>query len=197
MNEQILHLDVSKRPDASQTIRVGQGDRGGTTILADMYDNDAALDLTGKTVRFMARLPGGLYYIRDSNVGVSGNRATYVVDERHLCAIAGYTESAYFEVTSGTTVMTTQRFRIEVLRSALDGTIPGESYDSAVEEAIANANEAAEEARAAAEGTVVVMTATRRGGAKLGDGLTVGGDERLSVVAMTAPEVDAAVSAAF
>jgi len=198
MNEQILHLDISKRPDASQTVRVGQGDRGGTTIIADIYDNDAALDLTGKAARFLMRLPGGMYYVRDSNVAVSGNRVTYVVDEDHMCAIAGYTDSAYFEIVEGTSVVaSTQRFRIEVLRSALDGTVPGESYDTAIEEAIRNANEAADEAREAAEGTVVVMTATRRGGAKLGDGLTVGADERLSVIPITNAEVDGIVDSVF
>ena len=198
MNEQLLHLDISKRPDASQTVRIGQGDIGGTTIVADIFDNDVALDLESTSVYFMARLPGGHYYLRDENTTTSGNRVTYVVDESHMAAIAGYTDSAYFEVRVGTnTVASTQRFRIEVIRSALDGTIPGESYDTAVEAAIRNANEAADEAREAAQEIIPLMSATRRGGAKLGDGLAIGSDERLSVVAMTAAEVDTAVSGAF
>ena len=190
MNEQILHLDISKRPDASQTVRVGQGDRGGTTIVADIYDNDSALDLTGKTVRFLMRLPGGRYYVRDTNVTASGNRVTYVVDEEHMCAIAGYTDSAYFEVAQGaTTVASTQRFRIEVLRSALDGTVPGESYDTRIDDAIDNANEAADEARAAAGGTIPLMASNLRGGAKLGDGLAIS-SEVLSVVPLTTAQID-------
>ena len=198
MNEQIIHLDVSKRPDASQTIRVGQGDRGGTTILADIYDNDEAMSLTGYTVRFLMRLPDGSHYMRDQNVTVSGNRATYVVDEDHMCAVAGYTDCAYFEIAQGSLVVaSTQRFRIEVLRSALDGSSMGESYDTAVEEAIRRANEAAEAAEEAAGGTIPLMNATTRGGAKLGDGLAVGSDERLSVVALTSSEIEAAVNAAF
>lgn len=198
MNEQIIHLDVSKRPDASQTIRVGQGDRGGTTILADIYDNDEAMSLTGKTVRFLMRLPDGSHYMRDPNVTVSGNRATYVVDEDHMCAVAGYTDCAYFEIAQGSLVVaSTQRFRIEVLRSALDGSSMGESYDTAVEEAIRRANEAAEAAEEAAGGTIPLMASNMRGGAKLGDGLTVGSDERLSVVALTSSEIEAAVNAAF
>ena len=198
MNEQIIHLDVSKRPDASQTIRVGQGDRGGTTILADIYDNDEAMSLTGYTVRFLMRLPDGSHYMRDPNVTVSGNRATYVVDEDHMCAVAGYTDCAYFEIAQGSLVVaSTQRFRIEVLRSALDGSSMGESYDTAVEEAIRRANEAAEAAEEAAGGTIPLMNATTRGGAKLGDGLAVGSDERLSVVALTSSEIEAAVNAAF
>lgn len=197
MNEQLLHLDISKRPDASQTVRVGQGDVEGTTIVAEIFDNDVALDLTGMDVRFLMRLPGGRHYVRDSNVTVDGNRVSYVVDESHMCSVAGYTECAYFEVAVAGIVASTQRFRIEVLRSALDGSTPGESYDTAIEEAIRNANEAAEEAREAAGGTVPLMTATRRGGARLGDGLAVGADEKLSVVTMATAEVDAAVNAAF
>ncbi len=190
MNEQLLHLDISKRPDASQTVRVGQGDRSGTTIVADIYDNDVAYSLTGKTVRFLMRLPGGRYYMRDSDCTVSGNRVTYVADEEHMCAIAGYTDSAYFEVAQGaTTVASTQRFRIEVLRSALDGTVPGESYDTAIEEAIDNANEAADEARAAAGGTIPLMASNQRGGAKLGDGLAIS-SEVLSVAPLTTAQID-------
>ena len=191
MNEQLLRLDISKRPDASQTVRIGQGDVGGTTIVADVYDNGAALDLTGMDVRFLMRLPGGRYYVRDYGCTAVGNRVTYVVDEEHMCAIAGYTDCAYFEVLQGTEVVaSTQRFRIEVLRSALDGSVPGESYDTAIDEAIARADAAAEEAREAAGGTVVVMSETRRGGAKLGDGLSVGSDERLSVAPLTTAQID-------
>ena len=191
MNEQLLRLDISKRPDASQTIRIGQGDRGGTTIVADIYDNDSALDLTGMDVRFLMRLPGGRYYVRDYGCTAVGNRVTYVVDEEHMCSIAGYTDCAYFEVLQGTEVVaSTQRFRIEVLRSALDGSVPGESYDTAIDEAIARVDAAAEEAREAAGGTVVVMSESRRGGAKLGDGLAVGGDERLSVVPLTTAQIE-------
>ena len=136
--------------------------------------------------------------MRDANTTVSGNRVTYVVDESHMASIAGYTDSAYFEIRVGTsTVASTQRFRIEVLRSALDGTVPGESYDTAVEEAIRNANEAADEAREAAQEIIPLMSVTRRGGAKLGSGLTIGSDERLSVISMTNSEVDAAVNSAF
>jgi len=198
MNEQLLHLDISKRPDASQTVRIGQGDVGGTTIVADIFDNDVALDLTGKTVRFLMRLPGGLYYMRDMDTTVSGNRVTYVVDEAHMGAMAGYTDCAYFEVLVGANVVaSTQRFRIEVLRSALDGSTLSESYDTAIDEAIRNANEAADEAREAAADIPPLMSATRRGGAKLGNGLEVDGSERLNVIAMTNPEVDAAVDGAF
>jgi len=198
MNEQHVTLDISKAAHAAKVIRIGQGDASGTTIVADVYDNGVALDLTGKGARFLMRLPGGRYYVRDTDCSVSGNHITYVVDEAHAAAVAGITDTAYFDVLVGETVVaSTQRFSVEVLRSALDGAAMGESYDTAVEEAIRNANEAAEDAREAAGGTIPLMAANLRGGAKLGSGLTVGADERLSVDTMTSAEVDAAVAAAF
>ena len=137
MNEQILRLDISKRPDASQTVRVGQGDRAGTTIVAKIYDNDVAFDLTGKQARFLMRQPGGTAYVRDSDCTVSGNTITYVVDESHIATQAGSTEVVYFEILVGLTVIaSTQRFRIEVLRSAIEGAVPAESWDTAIDDLI-------------------------------------------------------------
>ena len=92
MNEQIIHLDINKQPDASQTVRIGQGDKGGTTIVAKLYDNGTALDLTDKEVRFLMRQPGGRNYVRDSDCTISGNTVTYMVDESHVATIAGYTD---------------------------------------------------------------------------------------------------------
>ena len=137
MNEQHITLDISKAADASQVIRLGQGDRAGTTIVAEVYDNGVAFDLTDKDARFLMRLPTGSYYVRDSDCTVSGNVITYVVDEEHCCARAGFTDCAYFEVLVGMTVIaSTQRFGIEVLRSALDGADAGESYDTAIDDLI-------------------------------------------------------------
>ena len=198
MNEQYIALDISKAAGASQVVRLGQGDRAGTTIVASIYDNGIEFGLTGKTAQFLMRLPDGRYYVRDTACTVSGNSITYVVDEEHCCAFAGYTEGAYFEILVGTSVIaSTQRFGVQILRSAYDGATLSESYDNAIEQAIRNANDAADDAREAAGGTIPLMRSNQRGGAKLGNGLTVGSDEKLSVVAMTNSEVDAAVNGAF
>lgn len=142
MNEQIITLDVSKRPAPSQTVRVGQGDKHGTTIVARMYDNGAALDLTGRSAVFLMRLSDGIHYIRDTNVTVSGNTATYVVDESHVAAVSGNVEIAYFEIWEGTTVISsTQRFRIEILQAAYDNASPGDSWDNLIDEIISRGNQ--------------------------------------------------------
>ena len=198
MNEQHITLDISKTSSAPHVIRLGQGDRSGTTIVAEIYDNGAAFSLTGKSARFLMRLPSGNNYVRDSGCTVSGNTVRYVVDEEHCCAVAGYTEVAYFEILVGTSVIaSTQRFCIEVLRSALDGATTGEVYDTEVEAAIRRAIEAAEAAEEAAGGTIPLMNSTTRGGAKLGYGLNVGSDEKLGVVAITNSEVDSIVNSVF
>lgn len=46
MNVQTLDLDIGKRGNG-QCIRIGQGDSGGTTITATIYDNGSPVDMTG------------------------------------------------------------------------------------------------------------------------------------------------------
>ena len=197
MNVQDINLDVDKRVSPSNVIRIGQGDKGGTTIRAHIYDNGMAANLTGMTARFEMRLPDSAHYVRDANCTVSDNVITYVVDESHVASVAGTTNMTYFDILQGTSVIySTERFTVDVLRSALDETMPAESWDAAVEAAIENANSAAEDAREAAGGTIPLMSSIVRGGAKLGSGLAVDGDEKLSV-AMDESDVQDALDAAF
>lgn len=151
MNIQEITLDLSKQPSRSQLVRIGQGDSSGTTIVAAIYDNGVAATLTGMSARFCMRTPGGATYVRDSDCTVSGNEITYVVDEEHCAAVAGKTDFAYFEIVSGETVVySTSRFRLEILRSVIDGAVPGEPYDNAIDEAIDACTTASSAANAAA-----------------------------------------------
>lgn len=146
MNEQHISLDISKPSGVSHVVCIGQGDKAGTTIVASIYDNGVAFPLSGKTAKFDMRLPGGAGYVRDSACTVSGNKITYVVDEKHCASVAGITDDAYFEVLQGTSVIaSTQRFSVRVLRSVLDGATPAESWDNAVDELIERGNEQLEE----------------------------------------------------
>lgn len=194
MNTQTVILDVDKRYDPSQVVTIGQGDKSGTTIVAEVYDKGVSVSLNGYTAEFEMRLPDGRNYVRDDDCTVSGNTITYVVDEEHCGAAAGHTNECYFNIKYGSSVIySTSRFRMDVLRAAHDGAVPSESWDSAIEEAIENANEAAEEAREAAGGTVPLMSATQRGGAKLGAGLALTG-EALGVDPLTTTEIDTVAS---
>lgn len=145
MNVQNITLELSKEPIPAQIVRMGQGDSSGTTIRATLYDHATIPSLSGVYATFYMRLPDGTHYVRDANCTLEGNVITYVVDEEHCCAVAGYTDEAYFELTDGAYEYSTSRFRVKVERAANDGATPPESWDTGIDEAIRRANEAVEE----------------------------------------------------
>ena len=131
MNVQDIDLNVSKEQSSSKVVRIGQGDKGGTTIRATIMDGAVAATLTGLTANFCMRVPGGSEYVRDDGCTVSGSQVTYVVDESRCAAVAGYTDECYFELMDGTEVVySTERFRIRVLRAVDDDATPGGTWDS-------------------------------------------------------------------
>jgi len=134
MNTVEIDLDISKGGATPQVVTIGQGDRGGTTIAASVFDGGDPVDLTGKTAMLEARLPDGQSYVRDINCTCEGNVVTYKVDEEHVAAIAGITDDAYFDILEGPEVVySTNRFRLEILRSAHDGAVPVKEWDNAVD----------------------------------------------------------------
>ena len=154
-NTRTLELDISKE-GAGTCIKVGQGDDGGTTIKALIYDNGAEFSLSGATAWLVVLLPNKRNYYR-GQCSVSGNAATITVDESKLCSVSGYTDEAYFTVTKSGKTYSTERFAIEILRSALDGQQPAQNWDDAVQDlidrgetAVKNANGAASAANTAA-----------------------------------------------
>ena len=162
-NTRTLELDISKE-GAGTCIKVGQGDDGGTTIKALIYDNGAEFSLSDATAWLVVLLPNKRNYYR-GQCSVSGNAATITVDESKLCSVSGYTDEAYFTITKSGKTYSTERFAIEILRSALDGQQPAQNWDDAVQDLIdrgetavksanaaaATANGAAEDATAAAQ----------------------------------------------
>lgn len=155
-NTRTLELDISKEGTGT-CVKVGQGDDGGTTIKALIYDNGAEFSLSGATVWLVVLLPNKLNYYR-GQCSVSGNAATITVDESKLCSVPGYTDEAYFTVTKGGNTYSTERFALDILRSALDGQQPAQNWDDAVQDlidrgetAVTNANAAAAAANGAAD----------------------------------------------
>ena len=100
MNTQEIRLDLDKRVTVSERVVIGQGDKGGTTIVAHIFDHGVAYDLTGKSAMFEMRIPKQTEYVRD-NCTVSGNTITYIVDEEHAAAAYGTTDCAYFDILIG------------------------------------------------------------------------------------------------
>lgn len=154
-NTRTLELDISKEGSGT-CIKVGQGDDGGTTIKALIYDNGDEFALSGATAWLVVLLPNKRNYYR-GQCSVSGNAATITVDESKLCSVSGYTDEAYFTITKSGKTYSTERFAIEILRSALDGQQPAQNWDDAVQDlidrgetAVKNANSAASAANTAA-----------------------------------------------
>lgn len=148
MNTRTLELDISKE-GAGTCVKVGQGDNGGTTIKALIHDNGAEFSLSGATAWLVVLLPNKRNYYR-GQCSVSGNAATITVDESKLCSVSGYTDEAYFTITKSGNTYSTERFAIEILRSALDGQQPSQNWDDAVQDLINRGNQAVSSANSAA-----------------------------------------------
>lgn len=148
MNTITLELDISKQ-GTGDCVRVGQGDDGGTTLKALIYDNGAEVSFSGSTVWLVVLLPDKRHYYR-GQCSVSGNAATITVDEAKLCSVPGFTDEAYFTVTKSGQTYSTNRFALDILRSALDGQQPAQNWDDAVQDLIDRGNQAVSSANSAA-----------------------------------------------
>lgn len=132
MNVQTIELDVNKRGCGNNCIRIAQGEGGGTTIKALIYDNGREIALAGYTAYLVARLPDRIHYYKGTAT-VSGNAVTHVCEESKLACVPGYTDEAYFEFTKGSQTVQTERFALDIMRDAREGNTPAKSWDNAVE----------------------------------------------------------------
>lgn len=132
MNNQTIELDIDKRGCGNNCIRIAQGENGGTTIKALVFDNGGELALDGYTAYLVARLPDRIHYYKGTAT-VSGNTVTHVCEESKLACVPGYTDEAYFEFTNGSHTVQTERFALDIIRDARDGNTPAKSWDNAVE----------------------------------------------------------------
>ncbi|WP_130811399.1 BppU family phage baseplate upper protein [Olsenella sp. Marseille-P4559] len=149
MNTQTLELDLSKDGLGTNLLRVGQGDDGGTTIRALVYDSGTDASLSGYSAYLEVLLPDRTHYYRAAAT-VSGNVVTVTVDESKLCAVAGFTDQAYFAFEQGHTRYSTERFSIEVLKSVTANAQPAQSWDDAIDRLIDRGNSAVNAANTAA-----------------------------------------------
>ena len=155
MNTQTIELDVDKRGCGNNCIRIAQGENGGTTIKALVYDNGGEFVLDGYTAYLVARLPDRIHYYKGTAT-VSGNAITHVCEESKLACVPGYTDEAYFEFAKGSQTVQTERFALDIMRDAREGNTPAQSWVNAVtdltkraETAITDAGKALNNANAA------------------------------------------------
>ena len=151
ISTQTITVDLSKQPTRPQVVRLGQGDKRGTTLVADIYENGVAYNLNGKTARFAMRAPDGASSYSVAASSYSNNKATFDIDETYAASIAGKTDTAYIEILSGSTVIcSTSRITVIVLRSASQGLPVSGAYSDTLIEAISSAQSAASSANSAA-----------------------------------------------
>ena len=149
MNTHTLELDLSKDGLGAGLVRVGQGDKHGTTIKALIYDGGAEAALTGFTAYLEVLLPDKRHYYR-AVAAISGNAATVTVDENKLCSVAGYTDEAYFAFEKDGVRYSTERFAVEILRCVTEGQQPAQNWDDAIDNLISRGNAAVSAANKAA-----------------------------------------------
>lgn len=118
MNTRTIDLDVSKKPAAVPVLYLGQRDRYGATLKARVFDNGAALPLSGMSARLVILLPDGKTVYSASSNSRSGNTATFNLSAAVVTSIAGQTDVAYVQITSGESTTTTNRFTVIVHESA-------------------------------------------------------------------------------
>lgn len=165
MNTHTLDLDLSKDSLGGSLVRVGQGDKGGTTIKAYIFDNGAEAALAGFTGFLEVLLPNKSNYYR-ALATVADNTATVTVDEKKLCSVAGYTDEAYFSFEKDGVRYSTERFAIEILRCATEGQQPAKNWDDAIDDLVSRGNAAVSAAKTATSNandaaTVANAAATR------------------------------------
>lgn len=166
MNTHTLELDFSKDGLGAGLVRVGQGDKHGTTIKALIYDGGAEAALTGFTAYLEVLLPDKRHYYRAA-AAVSGNAATVTVDENKLCSVAGYTDEAYFAFEKDGVRYSTERFAVEILRCVTEGQQPAQSWDDAIDNLIARGNEAVSAANTAAGAANTAADAANKAAARV------------------------------
>lgn len=172
LDVQSISLDISKQPTPQQ-VRLGQGDANATQLIVSVFDDGEVYSLDDYTVRLAMRLPndGGYYNVNGTK---SGNVATFDIDEQYAASVSGFDGFGYVDIMDGETVIcSTSRFQLVVLQNASDGVELAPQYIDAVQDAIDRANAAAEAAEGVVLQDVPLMSATVRGGAQLGDGLSI------------------------
>lgn len=140
MNTFDLTLDLSKQV-SMEPLRLRQGDKSGTTVRAIVYDHGELVS-GSYTARIAMRHPGtGATYYRETGT-FSNGVATFTIDEQYAATVTGRT-TGYVQLLQGSTVIaSTADFPVVILRDATEGAVPGEVYDSAIEDALAELDEA-------------------------------------------------------
>lgn len=143
MNTFTIRLDLAKGT-ITEPVRLRQGDKNGTTIVAEIYDHGQRLSDTGLSAYVVIPNPDKEHYYRKAGTYTTGT-VTVTINEAEAATVAGIVDNAYIELVRGSTLIaTTQSFPVIIQPSAMDGAEPGETYDDAIQDAIDDLNDAIE-----------------------------------------------------
>lgn len=111
MVERRIELDLDKSHDRRVAVRMGAGDMNATTIVAEIFDNNAPVDLTGMDVTLVMRLGDGT--VMELPCSVDGGVATVTVNERDIGRRRVHV--SYMRVDDGDVTYSTERFDVVML----------------------------------------------------------------------------------
>lgn len=114
MNRRYIQLDVSKIPRSTPVIRLGQKDVDGLILTVQVLDHGEPMDISDYDVSLLIKFSESEMY--EFLGEVSGNTAEFVVDSNGMHK--GYTDNACVSIDGGDFVLSTERFRVQVLESA-------------------------------------------------------------------------------
>lgn len=195
MNTHTLDLDLSKDGLGGNLVRVGQGDKSGTTIKAYIFDSGADAALSGYAGYLEVLLPNKRNYYRALAM-IEGNVATVTVDEKKLCSVPGYTDEAYFAFEKDGVRYSTERFAIEILRCATDGQQPAKNWDDAIGDLVDRGNAAIKETKTATADAVAAAEAANAAATRVEDAVNSASDAAAAANSAANAANEAAASAA-
>ena len=130
MNTYAFDLNLDKKYRGKYIV-IRQGDDDSTTVTATLYDQGVPFTDTGFSAKFKMTLPDGQHYYRADatyNAGV----VSIVLDEEYAASYPGRTDDAYFELTKGTAIYSTEPISVVIRRDATDGMTEGKDYDDEI-----------------------------------------------------------------
>lgn len=113
-------LDITKVPTSmsiAKTLYLRRGEGNATTLIAEVKDAGATLNLTGFTATFKMLNPNNQYVNVPASIDNAASGEVSVVIPHDMTEVSGGTEIAYFEFTNGTEIATTNDIPIVVLDS--------------------------------------------------------------------------------
>lgn len=108
---------VSTSMSIAKALYLRRGEGNATTLIAEVKDAGATLNLTGFTATFKMLNPNNQYVNVPASIDNAASGEVSVVIPHDMTEVSGGTEIAYFEFTNGTEIATTNDIPIVVLDS--------------------------------------------------------------------------------